>query len=125
MSSTRYRPAWQPPRSQRVSGQDGFCLRLGVGHDRHPRAADTHALGPNTTGHEIGGRTGVAILVTATMGVGGGAASLAAKTATGVSDAFLAAGADAGAASLIATLIMPSTASLVPKLRLAPCVAVH
>lgn len=69
--------------------------------------------------------TGIAILFTAALGVGGGAASSAAKAATGVSDAFLAAGANAGAARLIATLIMPSTASLLPKLRLAPRVAVH
>ena len=59
------------------------------------------------------------------MGIGGGAAPSAAKTATGVSDAFLAAGANAGVTSLIATLIMPAAASLLPKLRLAPRVAVH
>jgi hypothetical protein len=44
----------------------------------------------------IGGTIGIAILVTAAMGVGGGAAGSAAKTATGVIDAFLAASVEAG-----------------------------
>jgi hypothetical protein len=59
------------------------------------------------------------------MGVGGGAASSATKLASGVSDAFLAAGAIAGVAALIAVLILPSAASFLPKLRLAPRIAIH
>jgi Major Facilitator Superfamily len=81
--------------------------------------------GLNTTGHEIGGTIGIAILVTVAMGVGGSATSSATKLASGISNAFLAAGAIAGAASLIALLILPAAASFLPKLRLAPRVAVH
>ena len=81
--------------------------------------------GLNTTGHEIGGTIGIAILVTVAMGVGGSATSSATKLASGISDAFLAAGAIAGTASLIALLILPAAASFLPKLRLAPRVAIH
>lgn len=81
--------------------------------------------GLNTTGHEIGGTIGIAILVTVAMGVGGGATGSAAKLTSGISDAVLAAGAIAGAASLIALVILPAAASFLPKLRLAPRIAVH
>ena len=81
--------------------------------------------GLNTTGHEIGGTIGIAILVTVAMGVGGGATGSATKLTSGISDAFLAAGAIAGAASLIALLLLPAAASFLPKLRLAPRIAIH
>lgn len=81
--------------------------------------------GLNTTGHEIGGTIGIAILVTVAMGVGGTATSSTTKLASGISDAFLLAGAIAGAASLIALLILPAAATFLPKLRLAPRVAIH
>ena len=81
--------------------------------------------GLNATGHEIGGTIGIAILVTVAMGVGGGATSSATKLASGISDAFLAAGAIAGTASVIALLLLPAAASFLPKLRLAPRVAIH
>ena len=81
--------------------------------------------GLNTTGHEIGGTIGIAILVTFAIGVGGSATSSATKLASGISDAFLAAGAIAGAASMIALLILPAAATFLPKLRLAPRVAIH
>jgi EmrB/QacA subfamily drug resistance transporter len=81
--------------------------------------------GLNTTGHEIGGTIGIAILVTVAMGVGGKAASSTATLASGIGDAFLAAGAIAGAASMIALLILPAAACFLPKLRLASRVAVH
>ena len=81
--------------------------------------------GLNTTGHEIGGTIGIAILVTVAMGVGGDATGSAARLTSGISDAFLAAGAIAGTASLIALLILPAAATFLPKLRLAPRVAIH
>jgi EmrB/QacA subfamily drug resistance transporter len=81
--------------------------------------------GLNTTGHEIGGTIGIAILVTVAMGVSGSATSSATKLASGIGDAFLTGGAIAGAASLIALLILPAAASFLPKLRLAPRVAIH
>jgi EmrB/QacA subfamily drug resistance transporter len=81
--------------------------------------------GLNTTGHEIGGTIGIAVLVTVAMGAGGDATSSTTKLASGISDAFLAAGAVAGMAGLIAVLILPSAASFLPKLRLAPRIAIH
>jgi EmrB/QacA subfamily drug resistance transporter len=75
--------------------------------------------GLNTTGHEIGGSIGIAALATiATGSVGHGAAA-------DIGDAFLAAAGIAGAASLIALVLLPSAASFLPKLRLAPRVAIH
>ena len=75
--------------------------------------------GVNTTGHEIGGSIGIAALATIATGtVGHGAAG-------DIGDAFLAAAGIAGTASLIALLLVPSAASFLPKLRLAPRVAIH
>src|SRR5215208_5785729 len=81
--------------------------------------------GLNTTGHEIGGSLGVAILATIATGTLGGATgpAAAAGLADGIGDAFLAAGLIAGAASAAALVIMPSAASFLPKLALAPRVA--
>jgi hypothetical protein len=75
--------------------------------------------GLNTTGHEIGGSIGVAVLVTIATG-SIGATSAPAALATGLGDAFLAAAALALAASLIAVAILPPARSFLPKLRLSP-----
>jgi sugar phosphate permease len=86
-------------------------------------AADDEAgmlSGLNTTGHEIGGSLGVAVLVTvATSAIGPGA------SAAGLGDAFLVAGIIAAAAGVIALFVLPSAASFLPKLRVAPRVAIH
>jgi EmrB/QacA subfamily drug resistance transporter len=79
--------------------------------------------GLNTTGHEIGGSLGIAVLVTIATGAGG--ATHGPETATGLGDAFLAAGVTAGVAGLLALVILPSARTFLPKLRLAPRVAVH
>ena len=83
--------------------------------------------GLNTTGHEIGGSIGVAILATIATGAAGGATGpgATAELAWGIGDAFLAAGIIAGAASVAAFVILPSARSFLPKLALAPRVAVH
>jgi EmrB/QacA subfamily drug resistance transporter len=83
--------------------------------------------GLNTTGHEIGGSLGIAVLVTiATAATGGaGAPASAADFATALGDAYLAAGILAGAASLIALIILPSARSFLPRLRLAPSMPIH
>src|SRR5215207_1407140 len=79
--------------------------------------------GLNTTGHEIGGSLGIAVLATIASGaVGPGAA---AALTSGIGDAFLAAGALAGVASVLALAILPSAASFLPKFRVAPPVSVH
>jgi EmrB/QacA subfamily drug resistance transporter len=79
--------------------------------------------GLNTTGHEVGGSLGVAILVTIATGTVGEAAGPA--LANGIGDAFLVAGAIAAVASVAALVILPSARSFLPKLALTPRVAVH
>ena len=74
--------------------------------------------GLNTTGHEIGGSIGIATLATIATGTTG-------PLAGGIGNAFLVAAAIAGTASLVTLIVLPSAASFLPKLRLAPRVAVH
>jgi sugar phosphate permease len=73
--------------------------------------------GLNTTGHEVGGSLGVAVLVTVATGP--------ATLANGIGDAFLVAAGIAAIASIAALVILPSARSFLPKLALAPRVAVH
>jgi EmrB/QacA subfamily drug resistance transporter len=80
--------------------------------------------GLNTTGHEIGGSLGVAVLVTIASAAGGVPAS-AAGLAGGLGDAYLAAGILAGAASLIALVVLPPTRTFLPRLRVAPSMPIH
>jgi EmrB/QacA subfamily drug resistance transporter len=79
--------------------------------------------GLNTTGHEIGGSIGIAVLTTIAAGSAG--ATGGAQLADGIADAFLAASALAAVASLLALAILPSATSFLPKLRVAPPVSVH
>jgi hypothetical protein len=79
--------------------------------------------GLNTTGHEIGGSLGIAVLVTIATGAVGG--TRGPDAAAGLGDAFLAAGVTAGVAALLSLVILPSARTFLPKLRLAPAVAVH
>jgi EmrB/QacA subfamily drug resistance transporter len=83
--------------------------------------------GLNTTGHEIGGSLGIAVLATIAAGAAGGATgpAAAAALADGIGDAFLAAALIAGVASAAALVILPSARAFLPKLTLAPRVAVH
>jgi EmrB/QacA subfamily drug resistance transporter len=80
--------------------------------------------GLNTTGHEVGGSFGVAVLVSiAAAATGGGSSPIG---ATGIADAFLAAGILAGVGSVIALVVLPSARSFLPKLRLAPAsISIH
>jgi EmrB/QacA subfamily drug resistance transporter len=71
--------------------------------------------GLNTTGHEIGGTLGIAVLVSVATTTAGSTA-----TAGGIADAFLAAGALAVLGSLLALVVLPSARSFLPRLRLAP-----
>ena len=74
--------------------------------------------GLNTTGHEIGGSIGIAAVATIAAGSAG-------VTATGIGDAFLALAGLTVLASLAAAVVIPSAAVFLPKLRLAPRVAIH
>lgn len=79
--------------------------------------------GLNTTGHEIGGAIGIAVLTTIATGAAG--PSSATGLSEGIGDAFLVAAAIAGAAALTAIMLLPSATTFLPKFRLAPPVAVH
>lgn len=79
--------------------------------------------GLNTTGHEIGGSLGIAVV--ATIAAGSAAAPSPAILAHGIGDAFLVLSGVAGGAALVALLILPSAATFLPQLRLAPRVALH
>jgi hypothetical protein len=83
--------------------------------------------GLNTTGHEIGGSIGLAVLATiATSGLGrSSGAGAASVLANGLSDAFLAAGIIAAAASFAALLILPAAKAFLPKLALARPASIH
>jgi len=78
--------------------------------------------GLNTTGHELGGSLGVAVLVTIALAATRGAPAPGAggEFATGLSDAFMAAAGLAIAASLVALIVLPSARAFLPRLRLAP-----
>ena len=82
--------------------------------------------GLNTTGHEIGGSLGIAVLATIATGAAGAAAARPAR-AGGIGDAFLAAGVIAGARERSLALVDPALrrAASCPSSRLAPRVAVH
>ena len=83
--------------------------------------------GLNTTGHEIGGSLGVAVLVSIATAAVGGAASPAspAQLASGLGDAYLAGAIIAVLAGLAALVILPSARSFLPRLRLAPSMPIH
>jgi hypothetical protein len=78
--------------------------------------------GLNTTGHEIGGSLGVAVLATIALAATGGAPEPGAgvELATGIGNAFVAAAGLAIAASLVALIVLPSARLFLPRLRLAP-----
>jgi EmrB/QacA subfamily drug resistance transporter len=80
--------------------------------------------GLNTTGHEIGGSLGVAILVTVATGSIGSGGTVSALS-NGLGHAFAVAGVVAVVAGAVAAFVLPSAASFLPKMRLAPRVAMH
>ena len=76
--------------------------------------------GLNTTGHEIGGSLGIAILASiATSALGPGA------TASGIGDAYLAAAIAGGREPERRSSSCPPRRTFLPKLALTPRVAVH
>ena len=81
--------------------------------------------GLNTTGHEIGGSLGIAVLATIATGVARRAGGSAAALAGGIGDAFLAAGAIAAVAASLALASCPPPPASCRSLRLAPPVSVH
>ena len=74
--------------------------------------------GLNSTGHEIGGTIGIAVFSTIAAGATGALGG--AHAASGISHAFIAAGALTALASLVAFFVLPHARDFVPKLRLNP-----
>jgi MFS family permease len=108
-----------------IAGLGLGVLMVGVGVAVLTGARDEETgmlSGLNTTGHEIGGALGVAVLVTIASGAAENSPrpGAAAELASGISDAFVAAGGIAMAASLVALLVLPAARTFLPKLRLAP-----
>jgi hypothetical protein len=83
--------------------------------------------GLNTTGHEVGGSLGLAVLTTIATGTLGRTqgAGAALASSSGIADAFLAAGIIAAVASVAAVVILPAAKSFLPRLELAPPITVH
>ena len=78
--------------------------------------------GLNTTGHEVGGSIGIAVLVSiATTS----AAATPGALASGIGKAFLVASIIAGIGAVIASLVLPKTDTFLPMLKTSPPVPVH
>lgn len=74
--------------------------------------------GLNTTGHEVGGSIGIAVLVSVATASAGGSAA-------GIGDAFAVASVIAIAGGVLGALLLPSSAAVAPKLHAARHVPVH
>jgi EmrB/QacA subfamily drug resistance transporter len=110
-----------------VSGLGLGIALVGVALSVLTGAADDEAgmlSGLNTTGHEVGGSLGVAVLVTIATGAIGTGASTP-DLANGLGDAFLVSAIIAAAAAVTAVFLLPSADTFLPKLRLAPRVTIH
>lgn len=78
--------------------------------------------GLNTTGHEIGGSLGVAVLVTiATSSIGASQGALA----DGIGHAFLVSAVASAIAAAVAGFALPSATAFLPKFRASPRVSLH
>jgi hypothetical protein len=97
----------------------GFVLvSAGVAILTAARADESGMLsGLNTTGHEVGGALGVAVLVTIASAPGAAAGHV---SAAGIGDAFLAAGVLAAVGGFLAAVVLPPARTFLPKLRMAP-----
>jgi hypothetical protein len=83
--------------------------------------------GLNTTGHEVGGSLGLAVLTSIATGSLGQARGAGAATALagGLGNGFLAAGIIATLAGVAALVILPSAQSFLPRLELARPASIH
>ena len=73
--------------------------------------------GLSSTGHEIGGTIGIAVVSTIAAGSGAVAGP---QAAAGIAHAFVAAAVIASVASLVALAVLPRASHFVPRLRLQP-----
>jgi EmrB/QacA subfamily drug resistance transporter len=82
--------------------------------------------GLNTTGHEVGGSLGLAVLTTiATSPLAHAREPAAIAVSHGIAHAFLAAGIIATIAGLAAAALLPTARSFLPRLELARPIAIH
>ena len=81
--------------------------------------------GLNSTGHEVGGSIGVAVLLTIATAALGASPGSAAALANGLGNAFFAAAVLSAAAGAAALVTLPPAKVFLPRLALAPRVAVH
>ena len=80
--------------------------------------------GLNTTGHEIGGSIGIAVLATIAAG-SAGSDVVRRRSPTASATPSWSSPASPPSPSLVALIVLPSAATFLPKLRLAPRVAIH
>jgi hypothetical protein len=78
--------------------------------------------GLNTTGHEVGGSLGIAVLVSVATS---SSVATPAALASGIGDAFLVASVIATIGGIVAPLLLPRSETFLPKLRAAPAISVH
>jgi EmrB/QacA subfamily drug resistance transporter len=81
--------------------------------------------GLNTTGHELGGSFGLAVLATIATGAGDGAAAATPALSAGIGDAFLAAALIAGFAAVTAFALLPGARQFLPRLRVSRPLTIH
>jgi EmrB/QacA subfamily drug resistance transporter len=78
--------------------------------------------GLNTTGHEVGGSLGIAVLVSVATS---SSVATPAALASGIGDAFLVASIIATIGGIVAPLLLPRSEAFLPKLKAAPAISVH
>ncbi|MHB8691316.1 MAG: MFS transporter [Solirubrobacteraceae bacterium] len=78
--------------------------------------------GLNTTGHEVGGSLGIAVLISV---AGGSAAVGPVALAGGIGNAFVVASVIAAVGAMIATLVLPKSETFLPMLASSPPVPIH
>jgi EmrB/QacA subfamily drug resistance transporter len=78
--------------------------------------------GLNTTGHEVGGSLGIAVLVSVATS---STVATPAALANGIGNAFLVASIVATVAGIIGPLLLPRSETFLPKLKAAPAISIH
>jgi EmrB/QacA subfamily drug resistance transporter len=87
-------------------------------------AADETGMlsGLNTTGHEVGGSIGIAVLVSVATT---SSVATPAALANGIGNAFLVASIIATVGGIVGPLLLPKSETFLPKLKAAPAISVH
>jgi EmrB/QacA subfamily drug resistance transporter len=78
--------------------------------------------GLNTTGHEVGGSLGIAVLISVATS---SSVATPAALASGIGDAFLVASIIAAFGGIVGALVLPRSETFLPKLKAAPAISVH